>query len=301
MKKITVFIISLVLIGLAIWYFFIKSYDYQITFRSRQSPGTIYSNLIAWNNWETPKNRVVSNIHKEPFKRIVQEFKVSDSIFKIEWLLSKESDSITKITALLSDKNNDFTQRLKIPFVDTDFKNRSLSTVKKIRKGLRIHENDYRVSSVEKANIPEKNVAYIELGCKLHEKAKIMIKHTIDVMEHVRNNNIELTADPFLEITSWDLEQDYIQFNFCFPIPILDKYPKSDKVKIKTIPSRPALKTIFNGNYKISDRGWFHLLDYADRNKINVKNLPIEFFLNDPHSGGDELKWKAEIYMPLIE
>ena len=185
--------------------------------------------------------------------------------------------------------------------MDTDFKNRSLSTIKKIRKGLRNHQQDYKVSGVEKTNIPEKNVAYIQLACKLHEKARVMIEHTIDVMEYIRNNDIKLTGDPFLEITKWDLVEGDIEFNFCFPIPKLESYPKSERVKVKTIPSKPAIKTIYNGNYRISDRGWFHLLDYAERQDINIKKLPVEFFLNDPHSGGDDLEWEAEIFMPISE
>ena len=27
--------------------------------------------------------------------------------------------------------------------------------------------------------------------------------------------------------------------------------------------------------------------------------MPLEFFYNNPHYGGDELNWKAEIYMPI--
>ncbi len=297
-KKLSFFGIF-ILLGILVWYLFVKSYDYKITFESKQSPGVIYSSLVAWNNWEPKSKKTVSVLSKIPFSNVVQEFKVSDSIFKIEWLLTKKSDSITKITALLSDKDHSLIQRIKMPFTKTDFMKRVLSTVKNIRKGIRAHKSDYKVSNVTEAIIPEKNVAYIELNCKLHEKANKMMMHTIDAMEYIKMNNMKLTDDPFIEIVNWNLQEDHITFHFCFPIPKLSTYPKSDVVNIKTTVSKPAIKTTFNGHYKFSDRGWFYLLDYAKTHKIDIEELPVEVFLNDPHSGEDELNWEAEIYLPL--
>lgn len=286
-------------VTLVLWYLFVKPYDYKITFTSQQSPGTIYSSLIAWNHWEPKSKKAVSVISKKPFNSIVQEFKVADSVFKIEWLLTRTSDSVTKVEALLSDTEHRLAQRLTMPFKKTDFARRALLTVNNIRKGILAHEEDYRVSEVTEAVIPESHVAYIELSCKTYEKANIMIKHTIDVMDYIRNNDLELIGDPFLEIVHWDLQQDQITFHFCFPVEELEDYPQSEVVEIKTLASKKAIKTRFNGNYKISDRGWYHLIDYAETHGIKVQKLPVEIFLNDPHSGGNELEWEAQVFLPL--
>ena len=56
---------------------------------------------------------------------------------------------------------------------------------------------------------------------------------------------------------------------------------------------------IYNGNYITSDRAWYELLDDAERKNIEVHQTPVEVFYNNPNYGGDELNWKAEIYMPL--
>ena len=118
-------------------------------------------------------------------------------------------------------------------------------------------------------------------------------------MNYIKDNNIKLTGHPFLEITEWDVVEDLIKFNFCFPIQERDEYPATNDIKFKQTEEKVALKTIFNGNYKISDRAWYAILDYAEIKNIDIEELPIEVYLNDPHSGGDDLKWEAEIYMPL--
>jgi hypothetical protein len=40
-------------------------------------------------------------------------------------------------------------------------------------------------------------------------------------------------------------------------------------------------------------------MDYADKNDLKISGLPVEVFHNNPNMGGDALKWKTEIYMPL--
>lgn len=299
MKKMTLlFFLCFILFG-TFWYLFIKDYHYKITFKTSQAPGIVYSTIIGWNNWEPKSKKVVSTKSKIPFSKISQELKVSDSVIGIHWLINRESDSITKVTAHLKDLEHNLAQKLKIAFTKTDFVKRSLTTLKHIREGINEHQKEYKLSLIEKALFPEKTCACTTLTGKLNEKAKLMIAHTIDVLEYTRDNEINIIGDPFLEVTTWNLNEDLITFDFCFPIAQQNNYPKSKLVKVKTIKEQLVLKTVFNGNYRISDRGWFTLLDYANRNNIEVETKPIEVFLNDPHSGGDELEWEAEIYLPI--
>ncbi|WP_452223897.1 hypothetical protein [Lacinutrix chionoecetis] len=298
MKKTSLYIILIIAVFTASWYFLIKDYDYKVTFKTTHAPGTVYSTLIGWNNWEPNSKQAVTTISKKPFSEIEQNLKVSDSIINIKWSIHKESDSITKVTALLKDTEHSFIQKLKVPFTKTDFVKRSINTVSKIRKGLKIHEEEYKVSSVTKEVFPAQNCAYITLSGKLNEKAKLMMTHTIDVMNYIRNNELQLTGHPFLEVTNWNQKKDIMTFDFCFPIAKQDSYPKSEMVKIKTSDKKEAIKTMFNGNYRISDRAWFSLIDYAKNKNIAINELPIEVFLNDPHSGGNELEWEAEVFMP---
>jgi len=95
------------------------------------------------------------------------------------------------------------------------------------------------------------------------------------------------------------MEEGNIEFNFCYPILQQETNPYHPEIIYKRIPSRPAIKAVYNGNYTTSDRAWYVLLDYAKQNNLEVTGLPVELFYNNPNMGGDELNWKAEIYMPL--
>lgn len=287
------------ILSLGIWYFFIKNYDYKITFKTPQSKGIIYNYILGWNNWETSKNSVVGTYGKEPFLKLSQELHVSDSIIDIDWEIVKVSDSVTKVTAYVTDKNNSLIQKLKVPFVNTAFVNRMVSTVKKIQKELKELGDAHRVGTVEISKIPEQYCACIGLESTLSEKANKMIEMNADILIYLEENNIDIIGSPLLEVDKWDELHNTIAFNFCFPVAFNQNYKESEAVKFKMIEEKPALKTIFNGNYRISDCAWFSIIDYAEKKAIEIERLPVEVFLNDPHSGGNELEWKAEIYIPI--
>jgi len=44
---------------------------------------------------------------------------------------------------------------------------------------------------------------------------------------------------------------------------------------------------------------WYKLIDYAKTNHIDIDLLPVELYLNDPHTGGNDLEWEADVYMPI--
>lgn len=282
------------------WYFFIKGHDYKITFETTQAPGIVYSTLTGWNNWEPTTNKVVKTISKRPFTNLSQELSISsDSLISIDWVIKRKNDSTTQVTALLTDKNHSFYQKLRVPFFKTDFVKCALSTLKHIKEGLIIHKSEYKLSHVSQSTIPKQYGVYMSLESSLHDKANQMIKHAGVLMQYIRENNIKISGDPFVEVTHWNLQEDTINFDFCFPISKQDSMPISKNIHIKALQEKPALKILFNGNYRVSDRAWFTLLDYAETNHIDIKNLPIEIFKNDPHSGESELTWEAEVYIPI--
>ncbi len=293
------YILFLFLIGGVTWYFAIKDYNYRVTFKTHQAPGIVYDHLIKWNNGERADNKVVTVLKQSPFFEIEQELIVGDSIFKIQWTLEKDNDSTTLVIAKIKDEKHSFIQNLQVPFYKNAFVKRSISTVKKFGEGLLQNAKNYKVSEVTKDKIPSQYCAYISLESKPQDKASIMVKNIYVVMNYIRENNIKLTGNPFLEITKWDVVKDSIKFNFCFPIAERSQYPATNTVKFKKFKEQNALKTVFNGNYKISDRAWYVIMDHAKTKEIEIDNLPIEVFLNDPHDGGNDLEWQAEIYMPI--
>ncbi|HMC00015.1 MAG TPA: GyrI-like domain-containing protein [Flavobacteriaceae bacterium] len=282
-----------------IWYFIIKDYNYRITFTIAQPPGIIFDGLTKWNNGKLSNDKVVTTLEQTPFSKIKQELVIGDSIFKIDWQLKRENDSSTLVIARVSDKEHFFKQNLQVPFYQNTFVKQSISAVENFYKTLIYNRRNYKLSEVISSKIPPKYCAYIALKSKTDDKASVMVKNIPKIMHYIKDNGITLDGDPFTEITKWDIEKDSIEFNFCFPIKKGKTYPETQQVFFKQIKERAALQTTFNGNYKISHMAWYKILHFAEINNINLEKLPMEFFLNDPHAGGNDLEWVAKIYVPI--
>ncbi|PID68596.1 MAG: hypothetical protein CR989_04760 [Flavobacteriales bacterium] len=253
-KKIVLFIFLFLLVGLG-WYFFVKPFDYQITFRARTSPGTVYQGVKFWAGQLEKKEGIsIKTITVTPFKEIIQELSVRDTVFRLNWSFEGVNDSITKVRIGVVDTQNSLQTRLKIPFLKTWLEQFSLSKVIEFKKGLEAHLNNFKVRVEGKSKIPEKFYAYVTVSCTQSEKANKMIANNFLMAQFLSDNAIEMNGYPFLEIKSWDMDTEEIVFDFCFPIDEIDNFPNDNVVKFKKMESKPALKAIYNGNYRISDR-----------------------------------------------
>ena len=96
-----------------------------------------------------------------------------------------------------------------------------------------------------------------------------------------------------------NISTDRIKYNFCYPILKPDSLPQDGLVFFKEFQGGAAVKATYNGNYISSDRAWYALLEYAEKKGLKVKETPVEIFFNNPNMGGDALKWRADIYLPL--
>ena len=112
-------------------------------------------------------------------------------------------------------------------------------------------------------------------------------------------NKVQLNGPPFVEVTEWNVQNDSIKYDFCFPIIRSERLPEHEIVKYKRVFAKKALKATYNGNYITSDRAWYVLLEKAKAMGKEIEMRPIEYFYNNPNMGGNELEWKAEVYMPL--
>ena len=295
------YILVLLLIGGSLWYFLIRDYNYRIAFNSSQVPGIVYDHILNWKTSNQNDKLVISTVDRIPFREIDQRWTIGDSIFSVRWVIDKDKSSRTMVKAYIKDEQHGLKQNLLVPFLNNEFVNRSVSTVQQIGEDLLNNSSNFKISEVTKGQIPEMHYAYIELESRISEKAAVMVRNIGIVMNYIKSNNITLTSQPFLEITEWDIAEDRIKFNFCFPVEERESFPKTDLVQFRVSKKRDALKTIFNGNYRISDKSWYAILDHAQENNITIDQLPIEIYLNDPHSGGNDLEWEAEVYMPLMQ
>ena len=301
MKKIKILVIF-ILISTLIWYLFFKQHDYIVQFEIKTSPGTLFSSVEEWNLSGKEKGIFTYSINeKKPFTYISQTIEIDNINMDLDWEFKSINDSLTKVVVGITEKENSIYNRITVPFSNTLFKNTSIEMIKGYKTNVEFQlKHKFKVTYAGIDTIPEMKYAYIQLkNINMRDKAEEMMKNDAMLLEFMTKYNLKDGNFPFLIIDKWNLNENTIDFRFCFPAKQNDSLSTNGIFKFDILKPKKALKAIYNGNYITSDRAWFALYEYAKRYKIQVENNPIEFFYNNPFNGGDELKWKAEVYLPI--
>lgn len=296
MRKI-IFFIGLLLIGGLIWYLFIKPHDYQVNFKAKTFPGTINQIIKTWSN--TIDNSEVLEQENVNLLELKQQLKFGDSTYIYTWHIIPETDSTSNVKVYVKDTEHSFANKLMVPFSDTDFEKRTRKTLLDFNSKLSEHISKFKVKIIGEEQINSTFCACTTQTTTQFGKAQGMMKDFPLLDGILANNGVKLNGRPFLKVTNWDMAQENLTFDFCYPIIKTKILPQHPELIYKQFPSLTAIKAEYYGNYITSDRAWYALLDYANKNNLSVKALPIEVFYNNPNMGGDELKWKTEVYLPL--
>lgn len=297
MQKKIGWVFILLLIGSLIWYLFIKPYDYRVTFKTKAIPGTINQSIKLWANGLDQSQLLI----QDDLQHFKHQMQFNDSIYEYDWHIKPLTDSLSEVKVYVTDVNHSLANKIAIPFSDTDFEKRTKRTLQELMVTLKDHSESFKVIISGTEDIPAKYVAYVPLKSTQTQKALKMMKSYPFLNSVLVKNKIALDGLPFIEVEDWNIEKDSITYNFCYPIVKTDTLPKIKGLKYKTIPSQKAIKAIYNGNYLTSDRAWYSIVNYAEKNQIVIKKLPVEVFYNNPNMGDDERNWKAEIFMPIQE
>jgi len=300
-KKIAVGSISFLIVGLG-WYLFIKKYDYKVSFKEKTASSILFDAIKIWGDDLNNKTDYQVTTEKDSlFSEIKQYIKKKDSSYVLNWKINFLNDSLSSVNVYVSEKNNSLKNRLLIPFSEAPIEKYAVNTITKFIKTFRNYQKTFKVQINGKDSIPSAFCACKSVSTLQKDKAAKMLLANSDIMMFIRKNNLKLKGKPYLQITSWNSETEKIAFDFCFPINKTDSLVDSDSIFYKQIKSIPALKVTYHGNYRYSDRTWNYLVNYAHRKNIKIKKLPVELFFNDPQQGGQELDWKAEVFMPIEE
>ena len=293
-KKVTLAILALLAGGL-IWLLFLKPYDYVAVVEAKTVPGVVNQMLKTW-----IKSQKDSELLQEKDGDLLkQKMVINDSVFMLEYNIGKLHDSLSKIRVGVSLEDPSPGMRLANLFSDSDFEKRSRATILDFNEKLKEHLASFRVRVEGKAILEPSYCAYVTIDSDQLQKAMGMMKNYSLLGGVLLENKIELNGHPFVEVTHWDRSTDRIKYNFCYPILKPDTLPEEGLVFFKEFPGGPAIKATYNGNYISSDRAWYALLEYPEKKGLKVKETPVEIFFNNPNMGGDALKWRADIYLPL--
>jgi effector-binding domain-containing protein len=296
MKKVGILLLFLILGGI-IWYVFVYPYDYLVTMQVKANTGTINQTIKLWNT-SLENSELTSD---EDLQHVSQRLHFNDSTHIYDWNISEVNDSISKIKIFTKDSTHSLINKIRIPFFDTDFEKRTKNTLKVFSQLLAEDLRNIKIKVVGEGELDSTYYAYVSNKTTQFGKAGSMMRDFPLLDPFLMNNGVELNGKPFIEITRWDMANDSLEFNFCYPIIKNDSLPQHPDLNYAMRPAQKALKAIYNGNYITSDRAWYALLDHAKSNNIKITGLPVEIFYNNPNMGADEINWKTEIFMPLSE
>jgi len=287
--------LGITVIGALIWYLFIKPHDYVVRFKTKASPGTVNQLIKFWIGKKEDAEFIAQNNLSDFSHRI----RFNDSTFIYRWKVEPMNDSISRVKVYVVDSTHSLSNRVTLPFSETDFEKRTKQTIRSAAKLLQEHLESFKVTVVGNDEIPSKYCACIPLKSIQIHKAAGMMEYYSFLSNFIAANKIELDGRPMIEVENWNMQNDSISYNFCFPILKKDSLPQRENLVYKQIQSQKVLRAIYNGNYITSDRAWYALLEYAEANKIPIEKKPLEIFHTNPNMGGNALEWEAEVFMPL--
>ena len=293
------YIVAVFLIGTAIWYLFIKPWDYILFFTVDAPHTVVYQGIHDWHEWnrKTIQKGRIGITEKEPWNKITTKLELNDTLLYFNWKVTQKNDSVTLIKVRVTDDNRKLYNRITIPFGQTPFKKSIKKNVLLLKHKLDQLEQSYRFNYIGPGEIKELECVYISTKSQIKDKAREMIMNVIALNQFVKSNHLGLNGNPMVQVENWAPENDSINFDFCFPILHPELMPEDPVIKLKTISVPHAIKAEFYGNYSISDLAWNLLKERAQKMDIQTTGQITEVFYNDPHSGGNDLKWKAEIFL----
>ncbi len=297
MKKILLGILTAVFL-LLLGYLFLYPNDYIVRFEADTFPGTINQSIKLWHK----KAGVAgTTVNQEDLYHLENQVQAGDSIHRYRWKIEPLTDSTSRVVVGITDEAHSLKNKFLIPFTESAIEASAVARVRDFAEDLKAHIDLFKVRIDGEAELPGTFYAYVPLKTSQHGKAGGMMDNYMLLSELLLSYQVDLNGPPLIVVNHWDREQDSVDFNFCFPIIRSDRLPQHPKVAYKRIFPKKALKATYNGNYITSDRAWYALLDYAEKNGIEVEPTPVEVFYNNPNLGGDALQWKAEVFLPIKE
>lgn len=280
-------LLPLLLLFLGFWYFFLKEYDYTIRFDVQTSKGHIYQKLQAWKYKNLAQVTVAD---QKAFHKLQQTSKD----ITLDWKINAKNDTLSRVSVGVNHKQNKIRKRFELMLGQTEFQEEIKAEIRSFKEALEADKNLTKFSIGNQEKIKESTCACIRLESKSEEKAYEMMGNIGYLSDYLLENNLEMAGKPRVHITKWDKEENYINFDFCFPLEGEQDFPETPLIFIKTIPGFKAVKGNYQGNYMFTHYFWPQLLQ-ANSNDKEIEIL--EIFKDNPEMGGDATHWEAELYL----
>ena len=277
-----------------VWFLFIREFDVRFKFKARTLPDIA---LVTFKTWASSQGTDDVSYDFETISAI-QTIKSGTEKYTINWSFDLQKDSTTIAYAAITSDGNRFKNRLGSLFSSTPIKKEGAALVNDFYNKLNEHLAKVRVKVVGKSAFDEQLCICLPVETTQLGKAGGMMKNYSYIGEIISKDELKINGNPLLEIEEWDQKEDFLKFNFCFPVE--EKKDLSDSSFFyKSFEQIDALQAVYNGNYINSDRAWYALKFHAERNDIQVEMKPLEIFYHNPNIDREEMKWRADVFLPL--
>jgi hypothetical protein len=293
------FILLVMLIG-TIVFLLQRPCDYRASFTVGTSPDVAYFHILNWHTWNRKQAASIIEVTgREPVSHVSHEVSPKDTNLIFRWEISATDDSTTLVRACVSDPDRKWINRLTVPFLTTAFENSVRGNLLDMIRRLDLMLQTFHYEFKGYSTFEERSCVCMALSSTQRGKAGAMISSVTALNQFVRQHDLVLEGDPFVVVHNWNEYQDSIHFEFCFPIGRSDAVPAHPEIRLKRVEAMKAIKTEFHGNYSISDITWYNLVEEAGRLGHQRNGKLVEVYYHDPHAGGNELEWKADIYLGI--
>jgi effector-binding domain-containing protein len=294
MKKILWALIGIVLIALT-YYLVIRPFEFEANFKAKTLPGDLIETIRIW-------NRSLDNakvVEVDSFATLTQAIVWNNKSYVYRWHFDAISDSLTKVSVQISEPNRSILNKLLIPFTDQDIERDADDIVRGFYDILKKHLEITKVKIIGEAEVDSSFCVCRSIETSQIEKANGMMRDYSLLTSFISEFGLKSDGLPMVRVGAWDHNLGILKFDFCFPIIPTDSLPLVREITYKRFDKEKALKAEYNGNYITSDRAWYELIQYAEKNGYRINGLPVERFHNNPNLGLNESQWKADVYLPI--
>jgi len=292
-KKVLLILTLLVLLGLG-WYMFIWPYQLRVRFTTATLPGGIIQTFKVWE--KTLDHSEILEIRED---QISQKVLLGDTEYHFVWKFDAKSIDETEVKVLVSQDDNEWRNKMSVPFVKTQIEEDSEAFVRDFFTKINELLNKINVKVKGEVTLQSQFCFCKTLKTTQHGKAGGMMENYAILSDALEFARLKVTGPPLVEVLSWDRKADSLAFDFCFPVQKADSLPPFRDFHYKEIPGQKALAAIYNGNYITSDRAWYALQYYAEQNDYQPTGEPLEIYYSNPNTNRDEKNWKAEVFLPV--
>ncbi|MBX2969255.1 MAG: hypothetical protein KF803_07780 [Cyclobacteriaceae bacterium] len=294
MRRIILGLLSILFV-FTVYYFFVRPFEYEIRFKSNTLPGDLIETIRIWNK-SLERARILK---VDSFSTVTQTVVVEQRTYTFLWNFRLHNDSVSQVRVQVSEEGNSLINKLLIPVREQPIERHSGELIRNFYTVLKEHLEITRVRIVGEVTMDSSFCICRSLETGQPEKAYGMMEDFPVLTSFIQEFGLVSKGAPVVRVTHWNHSNGTLKFDFCFPIIKQDTLPVFDSFFYTYVGGGKTLKAEYYGNYITSDRAWYELIHYANRNGFIMAGFPMEYFHNNPNLGLSEREWKADVYLPV--